>query len=60
MTRKRKKGEIEASHLIEKATLGIQQLDMAFKLRQEVELQLAFLQAGFRPRPSAPWPSTKK
>ena len=28
--------------------------------RQEVELQLAFLQEGFRLRPSAAWPLPKK
>jgi hypothetical protein len=28
--------------------------------RQEVELQLAFLQEGFRLRPAAPWPLSKK
>jgi hypothetical protein len=47
------------------ATLGVAQPDMLLthskmtRRRQEVELQLAFLQAGFRPRPAAPWPSIK-
>ena len=65
ISRKRKRGEFEASHLVLEATLGVAQPDMALthskmtRRRQEVELQLAFLQAGFRPRPPAPWPSIK-
>jgi hypothetical protein len=62
ISKKRNRGEFEASQLVAEATLGISQPDMTLshskmtRRRQEVELQLAFLQAGFRLRPSAPWP----
>jgi hypothetical protein len=65
MTHKRKRGEFEASQLIVEATMGIAQPHMALthskmtRRRQEVELQITFLQEGFRLRPSAPWPSIK-
>ena len=62
MTRKRNRGEFEASQLVSEATVDVAQPDMVLthskmtRRRQEVELQLAFLQEGFRLRPQDPWP----
>jgi hypothetical protein len=61
MTRKRKRGEFEASHMMADPSMGIEQQDEPLttskrtRRRQVVEDQVAFLQMGFRHKPAAPW-----
>ena len=61
MTRKRKRGEFEASHRMADSSIMNEQQDEPLtqskrtRRRQVVEEQVAFLQMGFQQKPAAPW-----
>ena len=61
-TRKRKRGEYEASHVPgDKETMQLQQDEpltqsKVTRRRLELDCQIAFLQEGFRLKTAAPWP----
>ncbi len=65
-TRKRKRGEFEASHLRADVQMEQKMSDQPLtqskvtRRRLEIDCQIAFLQEGFRLKTAAPWPTRRK
>ena len=65
-TRKRKRGEYEASHVVGDLETMQSQEDQPLtqskvtRRRLELDCQIAFLQEGFRLKTAAPWPPARR